>query len=146
MPEPRFQLATLLRLRESARDECRGRLAETQRADEAIVDQLARLGMERQRVHSECRTAAGPGDVNVARLVETHRYVVSLRSREEELRRRRQTLAVEIQERRQALLKADQEVQVLEKLRDRRLERQRLEEERRLAKQIDEAALQAATA
>jgi flagellar export protein FliJ len=146
MPEPRFRLATLLRLRESTRDERRAQLAESQRADQELLDQLTRLGMEQQRVQDECRQAAGPGDVQIGRLVESHRYAVSLRTREEELRQRRQTLAVEIQQRRQALVKADQEVQVLEKLRDRRLERHRLEEERKQAKQIDEAALQAAVA
>ncbi len=146
MSEPRFRLATLLRLRESTRDECRARLAESQRADQELVDQLTRLGMEQQRVQVECRKAAGPGDVDLDRLVEAHRYAVSLRNREEELKQRRQTLAAEIQQRRQALLQADQDVQVLEKLRDRRLERHRAEEERKEAKQIDEAALQAAVA
>jgi len=146
MPEPRFRLATLLRLRESTRDECRARLAEACGADQKLIDQLTRLGMEQQRVQDECRKAAGPGDVDVGRLVEAHRYTLSLRAREEELRQRRQTLAAEIQRRRQALLKADQDVQVLEKLRDRRLQRHRLEEERQEAKQIDEAALQAAVA
>ena len=144
MPEPRFRLATLLRLRESARDECRSRLAESQRADQELLDQLTRLGSEQQRVQSECRKAAGPGAVAVERLVEAHRYAVSLRAREHGLNERRQKLAVEIQQRRQALVTADQEVQVLEKLRDRRRERHRLEEGRKEAKQIDEAALQAA--
>jgi flagellar protein FliJ len=146
MPEPRFRLATLLRLRESTRDECRARLAETQRTDQELLDQLTRLGMEQQRGQSECRKAAGPGNVNVDRLVEAHRYAVSLHTRKEELKQRRQTLAIEIQHRRQALLTADQDVQVLEKLRDRRLERYRVEEGRKQAKQIDEAALHAALA
>jgi flagellar export protein FliJ len=144
MADPRFQLATLLRLRESTRDECRARLAEAQRTDQELLDQLTRLGIEQQHVQEECRKAAGPGDVALDRLVEAHRYAVSLRTREEELKQRRQTLAAEIQRRRQALLKADQDVQILEKLRDRRLERHRVEEGRKEAKQIDEAALQAA--
>ena len=146
MPEPRFRLATLLRLRESTRDECRARLAEAQRADQELLDQLTRLGMEQQRVQGECRKAAGPGNVDVGRLVEAHRYAVSLRAREDELKQQRQALAVEIQQRRQSLVTADQDVQVLEKLRDRRLERHRVEEGRKEAKQIDEAALQAAIA
>ena len=146
MPEPRFRLATLLRLRESNRDECRARLAEAQRTDQELLDQMTRLGMEQQRVQDECRKAAGPGSVDVDRLVEAHRYAVSLRARQEELKQRRQTLALEIQQRREALVKADQDVQVLEKLRNRRLERHRIEEERKEAKQIDEAALRAAVA
>ena len=146
MSEPRFQLATLLRLRESTRDECRAQLAESHRADQALIDQLTRLDIEQQQVQEECRKAVAPGSVDVDRLVEAHRYAVSLRIREQELNRQRQTLAAEIQRRRQALLKADQDVQVLEKLRNRRIERHRLEEERQQSKQIDEAALQAAVA
>jgi flagellar protein FliJ len=146
MPEPRFRLATLLRVRESARDECRARLAESQRADQELVDQLTRLGIEQQRVQAECRAAAGPGDVHVGRLVEAHRYAVSLRNREDKLKQQRQTLAAEIQQRRQELVRADQDVQVLEKLRDRRTERHRIEEGRKEAKQLDEAALQKAVA
>jgi flagellar export protein FliJ len=144
MSEPRFRLATLLRLRESTRDEYRARLAESQRADQELVDQLTRLGMEQQRVQVECRKAGGRGDVDLERLVESHRYAVSLRNSEGELNKRRQALAAEIQQRRQALVQADQDVQILEKLCDRRLARHRVEEERKEAKQIDEVALQAA--
>ncbi len=46
MAEFRFRLATLLRLRETTRDECRVLLAEACRADEELLDQLTHLGME----------------------------------------------------------------------------------------------------
>jgi flagellar export protein FliJ len=140
-----FQMATLLRLREVTRDERRALLVEAQRADQEMARQLTCLGAEQQRAQDECRIAAGPGAVHVERLVETHRYVVGLQARERELQRQRQSLAAEIDRRRQSLLKADQDVHVLEKLQDRRRRNQRLEEERSQAKQLDEAALQAAT-
>jgi flagellar export protein FliJ len=139
------QMATLLRLREVTRDERRSLLAESHRADEELVGQLARLGVEQQRLRAECREAAAPGAVDVDRLVEAHRYVAGLQACESDLREQRQSLAVEIDRRRQSLVKADQDVQVLEKLQDRRRSSQRLEDERRQAKQLDEAALQAAT-
>ena len=44
------RLATLLKLRENVRDECRLLLAEAQRADEKLLDQLARLGLEQQQI------------------------------------------------------------------------------------------------
>jgi flagellar protein FliJ len=140
-----FQMATLLRLREVTRDERRALLAEAQRADDELTRQLTCLGVEQQRVRDECRRAAAPGAVDVERLVEAHRYLVGLQARESELRRQRQALAAEIDRCRQSLLKADQDVRVLEKLQDRRRQSQRLEEERQQAKQLDEAALQAAT-
>ena len=139
------RMATLLRLRELTRDERRALLAEAQRADEELVRHLTQIDVERQRLQDECRRAAGPGEVDVDRLVEAHRYVVGLQDRERELQEQRQSLAAEIDRRRQSLLKADQDVQVLEKLQDRRRRSDRLEEERQQAKQLDEAALQAAT-
>lgn len=138
-----FRLATLLRLREAARDQLRIALAEACRADEELADQLIRLGLERQRLQAECRAVAEPGAVDIDRLVETHRYVSALRLREKDLQEQRRTAAVEIDRRRQSLVEADQNVQALEKLRDRRFERHRLEEERQEAKHLDEIALQA---
>jgi len=143
MAEFRFRLATLLRLRQTARDQCRLRLAEAQRADEDLRDRLARLEAERKRLQGERRRCGGPGAVDVGRLVEVDRYVSVLRDEEDRLRRRRQTLAAEIRQRRQALLKADREARSLEKLCDRHRLRHRREEERRESKQLDEVALHA---
>jgi flagellar export protein FliJ len=137
------QMATLLRLRELTRDERRASLAEVHRTDEELAQQLTQIDAEQWRLRDECRKAAVPGIIDVARLVEAHRYVVGLHSRESELREQRESLAVEIDRRRQLLVKADQDVQVIEKLQDRRRRSQRMEDERRQAKQLDEAALQA---
>lgn len=142
MAEPHFRLATLLRLREATRDECRLSMAEACRADDELAGQLSQVNAEQRRLQDECRKAAEPGTLNINRLVEAHRYGLTLRVREDELRQQRKTLAIEIERRRQSLVKADQEVQILEKLRDRRHDRQRLEDERRQAKQLDETALQ----
>jgi flagellar protein FliJ len=144
MPEFRFRLATLLQLRETARDQCRAALAEARRADAALADRLDRAGQQRQRVESELRAAAGPGAIDMARLVEAQLYVSVLQALEADLRQERQTLAAEIDRRRQTLVKADQDVKALEKLRQRRLECHRRHEERREAQQLDEVALHAA--
>lgn len=143
MAEFRFRLATLLRVRETARDECRVSLADAQRADEELRDQLARLGEIRLGLQEECRKAAEPGSLDVERLAESHRYDAALRVEEDGLRRRRETLAAEIEQRRQAVLAADRDVRVLEKLRERRLQRHRIEEGRQESKLLDEAALRA---
>ena len=143
MPEFRFRLATLLRLRQSVRDECRLRLAESQRVDEDLRDRLRRLDAERKRLQGRRRRSAGPGKVDVEGIVEVERYTSVLRSEEERLQRRRETLGVEIQQRRQSLLKADQDARSLEKLRERHLLRHRREEWRRESKQLDEVALHA---
>jgi flagellar protein FliJ len=142
MTQFRFRLATLLRLREVARDSRRAELAESQRADEHLRRRLERLNAEQRGLEEKCREAAGPGAVDVGDLVKAHRYVAVLRAEEEELRQTRRALAAEIDFRRHALLAADRDVQVLEKLRERRQALYRVEEERQLVKQLDEAALQ----
>jgi flagellar FliJ protein len=143
MSQFRFQLATLLRLREATRDKCRVELAEARRADDELRVQLEQLNAEQKRLEAECRHAIGPGAVDVDAIVEVQRYAAALREREEKLRQERQAMAAEIDCRRRALLAADRDVKVLEKLRERRQAQHRLEEERQSAKQLDEAALQA---
>ena len=53
-------------------------------------------------------------------------------------------MAAEIERRRQALVEADREVRVLEKLRERQLEQHRREEELRETKRLDEVVTQQA--
>jgi flagellar FliJ protein len=141
MPEFRFRLETLLRLRQAARDQCRLRLAESQRADEELRRRLAGLGKEQERLHEHCRRAAGPGAIDNERLIEADSYAAVLRREQAELRRQRETLAGEIQTRRDVLLQADRDARVLEKLRDRQHERHRQDQQRRESKQLDESAM-----
>ncbi len=53
-------------------------------------------------------------------------------------------MATEIERRRQALVEADREVRVLEKLRERQAEQHRREEDLQEAKRLDEVAAQQA--
>lgn len=138
-----FRLATLLRLRETTRDECRVQLAESHRADAELQSQQGRLSSEQQELQHQCRTAASPGAVDLPRLVEAQQYASALRIQEAELQRQRQALAVEIDRRRQALLDADRDMRTLEKLRENQLQTYRQEEDRQEGKRLDEAALQA---
>ena len=137
-PKFHFRLSTLLSLRQSVRDQCRVRLAEARRADAEIESRLAELRAEQVRTEGEHRRAAGPGEVRLDQLAEAGRYVATLRARQAELRQRRETLAVEIQRRRVALLDADRDVRSLEKLRDRDQQQHRTETGRREARQLDE--------
>jgi flagellar protein FliJ len=131
----------LLRLREATRDGRRLELAEACRVDDELLDQQNRLRLELRRLLEECREAALPGEINVNRLAELHGYFASLRMREDDLRNRRRESAEEIERRRQALVEADQNVQVLEKLREHRLDRHRADEQREESKHLDEMAL-----
>ena len=141
MSAPHFRLASLLRLRESTRERRRVALAESRRTDAELLERLQRLGVEQKRVEAQCRKAAAPGTLPLSKLTENHRYAASLRSERDAIRRRRESLAIEIERRRQAVVAAERDVKVLEKLRENELARQRLGEARRSAKQLDEAAL-----
>ena len=140
-----FRLATLLRLREHAREQCRRELAESRRKDEELVKQLARLDAEQLALQDAGRRMAGPGEVVVERLQETASCAATIRARRTQTQRRRDELADEIRARLHALVEADRGVRVLEKLRERQNDRCRLEEERQQAKQLDEAALRPQT-
>jgi flagellar protein FliJ len=140
MPKFTFRLATLQRLREAACDERRVKLAEACRVDDVLRQRLDRLSGEIDRLRDDCRRAAAPGEVEIDRLVEAERYEQSLQLQHAQLVRERETMAGEIQRRRQALLDAHRDVRALEKLRDRQAEQFRNEEERREAKRLDEAA------
>ena len=140
MAEFKFQLTTLLRLRETTRDERRAELAAAYRADQVLQRQLARLVAELEELKAAARRAAGPGRVNVEQLVEAQRYQRTIESRQCQVNEERAALAAEIERRRQALLAAEREVRTLEKLRETRHARHRQDENRREIKQLDEVA------
>ena len=139
-----FRLAALLRVRESRRDECRTALAEACRVYDALEKQLDGLGRELDALRKFCRTKASPGAVDIDRLVEAQRDELVTRTQQQRVAQQRQTLAAEIEHRRQALVEADREVRLLEKLRQRQAEQHRCEEERRETLRLDEVAMQQA--
>jgi flagellar FliJ protein len=140
MAEFKFRLATLLRLREVTRDERRAELAEAYRVDDVLREHLGRVGEELSGLQAQSRQAAGPGTVDVDRLVEAQRYEVTLRAQQHRLNGQREATAREIQRRRQALVAADRDVRLLEKLRQKQARRHRQEEHRREIKELDEVA------
>jgi flagellar protein FliJ len=136
----KFRLATLLRLRATTRDERRAALAEAYRVDELLCQRLDDAAREIDGLKGLCRREAGPGSVDVDRLVEAQRYEAALRVQMGQLARQRETVAAEIQRRRQALLDADREVHVLEKLRDKQAEHHRYDQQKLDVKRLDEVA------
>ena len=92
-----------------------------------------------------CASSAGaiaPGSVNIERLVEARRYDLVTQAQQRNIEQQRQSVTAEIQRRRQALVEADREVRVLEKLRQRQAEQHRRDEELKEAKRLDEVATQ----
>jgi flagellar export protein FliJ len=144
MAKFKFRLATLLRLRELARDERRGQLAQAYRAQEILEEQKRQLEEHLTELRRGARFASGPGEINVDRLLEARRFETVLLAQRQDVDRKQEAIGREVERRRQALVEANREVLVLENLRARQQERHRAEEGRRETKNLDEIALQRA--
>ena len=140
MAKFKFRLATLLRLREAARDDRRSQLAEAYRVDDVLQARLGEVSQQLAGLRVHCRKVAGPGAVDVDRLVEAQRYELALRAHQSQLNQQREAVSAEIERRRQALVDANRDVRVLEKLREKQVRRHRQEENRREVKLLDEVA------
>lgn len=141
MKQFRFRLATLLRLREATRDERRAQLAEAYLAEQRLNDHRQSVLNEVDGLRKNYSSAAAPGTLNVDQLVGTYRYQLILGAQLKVIDEQAQKLATEIERRRQALVAADREVRVLEKLREQQQEKHRQEAERQDNRQIDETAV-----
>ena len=139
MAKFRFRLATLLRLRGAVRDERRAQLAEAYLLDRQLVDRKSGLEQEIAATkQSSQKASAGPLDVD--RLVQAHRYELILRTEVGVLENQRTVLAAEIEKRRQALVAAETEMRILEKLREKQHARHREQEAVAEMKGLDELA------
>lgn len=142
MAKFRFRLATLQKLRELHRDELRGKLTEAEQAQQVLEEQLVAIQSELEAARGAHLDVVQHEEIEVVRLLETQRFQSILRSQLATLEGQTKLLAGEIDRRRQAVVEADREVRVLEKL----YERQQAQHRKQLAqievKQLDEIAAQ----
>lgn len=145
MSKFKFRLETLLRLRDTARDERRAQLAKAYQAEEILSRQRQQLDDDLNELSDHNRLAAAPGQLNVDRLLDARRYELVLKSQQLHVDQQQQALETEIERRRQMLVEANRQVRVLEQLREKQLERHRREENRQEIKQLDEVAAMQST-
>lgn len=138
MPQFQFRLATLLRLREAAREERRTQLAEALR----LVDQLRARQQEIEELVRETKRLQTPaaGALDADRLLNATRYEVVLRAEQRSLQLQEVSVQSEVEKRREALVDANREVRSLELLREKQKEAHQAEEEARARKEMDEIA------
>jgi flagellar export protein FliJ len=136
----RFRLTTLLRVREATRDERRARLGEAQAAEEKLLGRRRRLEAEIAASEGAHRGQTALGSVDIDRLLNHHRYELLLKAEVQSIDREQAILKQELDKRRLALVAADREVRVLEKLRDKLAERHGQEMSAQAAKEMDELA------
>ena len=137
----KFRLATLLKLRENTREERRRQLAEACRVDELLKRQIEGIDEQIAHLRHQCRAAVNVGDVKLDTLVAAQRNEMALRYQRGQLVKQREHVATEIEKCRDALIEADREVRILEKLEEKQLARHREEELRAETKELDEAGI-----
>jgi flagellar FliJ protein len=135
-----FSLQPVLRVRLAERDDRRVRLGEAYHAERVLRDRLMQAASERARIRDMVRSASAPGQVNVDSLLQTHRYELVVSAEIQVMEKQLTQVAEEIERRRQALIEADRQVRVLEKLRDRRYAEYQQESRKREFRELDEIA------
>lgn len=134
----KFRLQTLWKLRVVERDERQRRLSEAHQAEDVLRARAVEIDAELAASEQALRAASQPGAINVDQLLDSQRYELLLSARRADLRTQQGRLAAEIERRRQALVEADRDVKVLEKLREKRLDEHRRVEARLEIKRLDE--------
>jgi flagellar protein FliJ len=140
MAKFRFRLATLQKLREVHRDELRSKLAEAVQAQQILEEQSAQVAAEIANLESMRRKAVTSSSINVDSLLEAQRYQGVLIVQQTKMREQMRLLTAEVERRRAAVVEADRQVKVLEKLHERKLEEHRGERQRAETKVLDEVA------
>ncbi len=140
MSKFRFRLATLQKLRETHRDEMRSKLAEAYQAERLLGEQIVAIHAEEAELEQAHRGALESGATNVNQLLDLQRYSAVLKGQLATMEGQTKMLSTEIEKRRLALVEADQEVRVLEKLHERQLASHRSQKMMAEAKMMDEIA------
>jgi len=138
MKKFQFRLDSLVRLREAVRDERRAQLAEAMRIQASLDGEMQQLRLkldEARQMHTAPR-----GTVDIDRLLVAERYEMVLLLEKHKLEQQQATMNAEVEKRRQALVWADQDVRVLEKLRETQFQRWRAGSERDALEHLDEIA------
>lgn len=136
-----FRLEPLLRLRTAERDQRREELAKALRAEQVLEQQQQAVTQELHATRQQAEPYAAPGRVRVDPLLHAHRYALLLRTQLQQLERQRQSVRHEIERRRGALVEADRELRILEKLKARHAAAQAYAQQRTEERTLDEIAL-----
>ena len=96
-----------------------------------------------RQLRGESARLSRPGTVNVDELMEINRFELLLSAERQAAVQQQKLVAEEVERRRLALVAADREVRVLERLRETGQERHRQEVDRQERKEMDESAMHA---
>ena len=136
----KFRLQTLRRIREIHRDEQRGRLATAFEAERILQQQRDALAAEAAEYLESQRRAMREGALDVNWMLTTQRYQLAHEAQAKVLAEQAAKLAEEVERRRVALVEADREVRVLDKLEERQRKQHQIAAVRAETKLLDEVA------
>lgn len=136
----RFRLQTLRRLREIHRDEQRARLATAYEAERILAEQREQVALEIVGLGEARRRLMQQSALDVNQLLASQRYQLTLEAHSRTLAEQAEKLAAEVERRRQAIVEADREVRILDKLEERQRRQHRDAAARAEAKTLDEVA------
>jgi len=134
----RFRLTTLRKLRERRRDELRSKLAEAHRAVQLLEDQIHSVEDELLGLQVAQRAAIQGAKTNVNELLTAGRYQSVLQIQQSTMREQVKLLATEVERRRQAVVEADIQVRILDKLEERQQAEHRQRSQKEEFQELDE--------
>jgi flagellar export protein FliJ len=135
-----FRLATLMKLRKEARNLRRTELNRAHEAAATLAERRADVDSRIEQLASQVRGAVGPGTIDLEPMIQAQRYQAVLQAERQALDDQAAVVAEEVQRRHTAVVAADREVRVLEKLHDRQAARHREKGLKEETRQLDEAA------
>ena len=134
----RFPLASLLSYRRHRRELCRQLLAEVLADDSRLRAEQQELEQEHGELLDELRRLGQSGGMDVDRAAARRYYAALVGRRIDTALERRRLVANQLQMCRQALVRADGEVHMLERLEESRRSAHRSEQERRAALELED--------
>lgn len=141
MTQFRFRLESLLRLRRAERDRRREEVANAYRADQVLQQRQEAVEQELAETQRQTEQRSAPGTIHVDGLLNTHRYELVLTAQRQQIQHQRQVIATELERRRQALVEADRDLRILEKLREKHAGDFEYTQQKADMRQFDEMAL-----
>ena len=137
----KFRLAPLITIRDNKLKERQRKLAEAYEARKILEEHLQEIERQLDEGIAAVRELSQPGQtVNVEHLIGFRRQEMFLRANQEDLTKKMKMIDEEIEKRRAAMIEANKELKIVEKLKEKRYEKYLEEENKAETKMMDEIA------
>jgi flagellar FliJ protein len=137
----KFRLEPLIKIRDNVLKECQAELAKAYNARSILEEHIREIERQLLEGTTTARNLMKPGQtVNVEYLLGLRRQEMFLRANQDDLNQKMQMLEEEIERRRNAVIAANKELKIIEKLKEKRREQYLADERREETKEMDEIA------